>query len=102
MDTDNICLRVAIDEFHKGKLTDNREFLKIAGTNYYNFGLNISQQNKIRNCAEYIFELVKNTENDLYDYLLPLRSVKTEEEFMQRLSNMAGNHGYFALFSIKK
>lgn len=37
IDTDNICLRVAIDEYRDGKLQDNREFLDIAGTNYTSY-----------------------------------------------------------------
>jgi hypothetical protein len=37
VDTDNICLQLALDEYKNGKLQNDNDFIDIAGTNYESY-----------------------------------------------------------------
>lgn len=102
IDTDNICLRIAIDEYHDGKLQNPRDFLDIAGTNYESYvnDVRILRQHKQQNCLDYI---VKEKIYEKYDYIkniIPTDS--TDEDVKISLSEIIRQQTFFALFKFKE
>lgn len=102
IDTDNICLRIAIDEYHNGKLQNPRDFLDIAGTNYESYvnDVRILRQHKQQNCLDYI---IKEKIYEKYDYIkniIPTDS--TDEDVKISLSEIIRQQTFFALFKFKE
>jgi hypothetical protein len=109
VDTDNLCLKVAINEYKNGKLKTDTEFIDIAGTNYesYRGTDSITRNEKQATCANYIINMLNTSSQSgstLPEYLVPLQtsltSAKTQAEQQSVLSQSLGQ-SYFALFEIK-
>ncbi len=109
VDTDNLCLRVAISEYKAWKLKTDTEFIDIAWTNYesYRGSGSVSRNEKQTKCGIYIVEMLNNSSQSgatLPAYLEPLHtsltSAKTQTEQQSVLSQALGQ-SYFALFEIK-
>lgn len=91
---------MAIDEYHDGKLQNNREFLDIAGTNYISYTDTgaIAGSQKLLNCINY---MVKNNLFEKYDYLASyMPTGNTVEEMQKSLISNFPRQTYFALFRI--
>jgi hypothetical protein len=113
VDTDNLCLRLAIDEYHAGRLQSDTDFIDIAGTNYESYrtqsGTTVTinrgiKQNKCANYAIGIFNANTQSGSTVPPYLLPvqqaLASAKTPKEQGEVLGRAFGQ-SYFALFEIQ-
>jgi hypothetical protein len=113
VDTDNLCLRLALDEYKAWRLQSEDEFIDIAGTNYESYrsqsGTTISinrgiKQNKCANYAIGIFNANTQSGSTIPPYLIPvqqaLASTKTEKEQGEVLGRAFGQ-SYFALFEIE-
>jgi hypothetical protein len=109
VDTDSLCLRVAIDEYKAGKLQTDIEFIDIAGTNYesYRGTGSVVRGIKQNNCANYVISMINNSSasgSTLPPYLTQLQAglttAKTQAERQNILSQYIGQ-SYFALFEIK-
>jgi len=114
IDTDNICLRLAIDEYQQGILKTDEEFINIAWTNYESYStvsgsiVQIPRWQKQMNCYNYILKKFSNTpDNNLYSYLLPIREAiisswadKDQSKLWQIFSQYVWQ-SWFALFEIK-
>lgn len=103
--TDNICLRVAIDEYRAGNITTSDEFFSIAATNYDRYTVNennvmnrISNVTTISQCAQYIKKLV-HSENS-YPYLNTIRAQKNHSNFEKILIQNLSRRSEFAVFKI--
>lgn len=111
VDTDNICLRVAIDAYKNQKITSDRQFLNIAWTNYVSYedeswnAATVSPQSKRINCANYIVSLIKEQDTlTKYPYLATMAKAISEAKNQQELSNALTpvlSQSWFALFSIE-
>lgn len=109
VDTDNLCLRVALWEYKAGKLQTDTEFIDIAGTNYesYREGKTVYRNEKQTKCANYIINMLNagsQSGSTLPSYLVPLQTslinAKNQTEQQDILSQSLGQ-SYFALFEIK-
>ena len=109
VDTDNLCLKVAINEYKAGKLKTDTEFIDIAGTNYesYRGTGSVSRGAKQNKCANYVVNMLNSSSQSgstLPQYLVPLQTglaaAKTETEQQNVLGQYIGQ-SYFALFEIK-
>lgn len=106
IDTDNFCLRVALDEHQAGRLQSEREFLDIAGTNYesYSGSRMIRRDIKQNNCANYVVKMMNtgtgtNLPASVQGLKDQLMSVWTQAEQQAIISNAVGQ-SYFVLFEI--
>ena len=105
--TDNMCLRMAIDEYHDGKLQNDREFLSIAGTNYVSYVMEngqeraISPSEKQANCMNY---MAQNNLGQKYDYLASIPNVETatREQLETAVRALVPARSWFALFKINE
>ncbi len=109
VDTDNLCLKVAINEYKAGKLKTDIEFIDIAGTNYesYRETGSVYRGTKQNKCANYIVNMLNESAQSgstVPPYLVPLQTglatAKTESEQQNILAQYIGQ-SYFALFEIK-
>ena len=111
IDTDNLCLRVAIDEYKSGRLKSDIEFIDIAGTNSESYRWiplkPVYRSEKQTKCANYIVEILNNSSasgTTLPNYLVPLKTsltnAKNQTEQQEAFSRAIGQ-SYFALFEIK-
>lgn len=102
IDTDNICLRLAVDEYHAGKLTNDRDFLNVAGTNYTSYADGSAQpttQKKI-NCMNYI---LANKSYEKYDYIGGASADgASNEELKKYIASLIPPQSFFALFKIRE
>lgn len=120
VDTDNLCLRVALDDYKAGKLQNDDEFIDIAGTNYESYRTTQSGETamvyrgqKQQNCYNYILKRLYMDKVDAseYPYLAPLKNAIDEsqaittsgqvnqEKLMSLFSQYLGQ-SWFALFEI--
>ena len=108
VDTDNLCLKVAISEYKAGKLQSDIEFIDIAGTNYesYRDGKVVYRTEKQNKCANYVLNILNTASKNKTvapDYLIPLQTslgeAKNQAEQQAILSRTFGQ-SYFALFEI--
>ena len=108
VDTDNLCLKVAISEYKAGKLQSDIEFIDIAGTNYesYRDGKVVYRTEKQNKCANYVLNILNTASKNktaVPDYLIPLQTslgeAKNQAEQQAILSRTFGQ-SYFALFEI--
>lgn len=110
VDTDNLCLRIALDEYKAWLLQTDIEFIDIAWTNYESFrgpDMKVMYRNEKQNkCATYAINLINESSKNkksLYSYLVPLRdellAAKTQAE-QQAIISRAFGQSYFALFEI--
>ncbi len=109
VDTDNLCLKVAINEYKAGRLQTDTEFIDIAGTNYesYRDTGSVARGVKQNKCANYIIGMLNSVSGSgttLPQYLVPLQTgltaAKNQTEQQNVLSQYIGQ-SYFALFEIK-
>ncbi len=109
IDTDNLCLKVAINEYKLGKLQSDNEFIDIAGTNYESYRTSgpIYRGVKQSNCANYIIKMLNAwsaSGGTIPPYLTwlntGLTAAKNETEQQNVLSQYIGQ-SYFALFEIQ-
>lgn len=114
VDTDNICLRLAIDEYQQWILKTDEEFINIAWTNYESYKtiswsvVQIGRGQKQMNCYNYILKKFATTpDTTLYSYLMPIREAiatswadKDQSKLWQIFSQYAWQ-SWFALFEIK-
>ncbi len=120
VDTDNLCLRVALDDYKAGKLQTDDEFIDIAGTNYESYRTNqdwettmIYRGQKQQNCYNYILKrfYMENVSTSDYPYLAPLKNAIDESQAItasgqvnqEKLMNLFSQYlgqSWFALFEI--
>jgi hypothetical protein len=113
VDTDNLCLQIALDEYRAWRLQSEEEFIDIAGTNYESYrtqsGTVVSinrgiKQNKCANYAIGILNAATQSGSTLPAYLTPVQQAlgraKTQQEQNQVLGQVFGQ-SYFALFEIE-
>ena len=110
IDTDNLCLKVALWEYKLGKLQNENEFIDIAGTNYesYRDGKTIYRTEKQNKCANYTINLINESSKNgtpLPSYLIELKEglVKAngKQAEQQRIITQSFGQSYFALFEIQ-
>jgi hypothetical protein len=118
VDTDNVCLQLALDEYKKWKLQDENSFIDIAGTNYESYRSQSGQTTMIyrgqkqQNCYNYILKLlyVENGSTE-YPYLARVKQAIDENGAIgtngqidqQKLMNIFSQYigqSWFALFEI--
>lgn len=114
LNTDNLCLRFAIDEQKNGKIQTPEEFIDIAGTNYESYRTNasgatsvVSRGQKQQRCYNaMIRSIYQDNGAERYSYLAPIKSaidgedaLKNPKVLTQIMSSVAGQ-SYFALFEI--
>lgn len=110
IDTDSLCLRLAVDEWHRGNLTEDA-YLALAGVNYESYpasGGVIYRGQKQINCYNYMIGLMqanKVTQTD-YPYLFPImQAIGTKEKPSQdeivQIFQQYVTHGWFAFFRMK-
>lgn len=81
--------------------------MNIAGTNYTHYAITnnslkpVSRGQIAQNCAEYINDLV-NKKDKSYSYLSSIFSAKTQEEYINTITQLTGKQSYFALFEINE
>ncbi len=107
IDTDNECLRFAVDESNQGKITSNEDFLMIAGYNYVGYkpdGTPISPNQKASYCMNAIYKKIKTTsKNALPAYLKnkkdAIESAGTNNQKIMQI--LKPGRSYFVLFEVK-
>lgn len=110
VDTDNLCLKVALAEYKAWKLQSDTEFIDIAGTNYESYRgpwlkvvYRTEKQNK---CANYVIAILNTASKNgttAPEYLIPLQtSLKEAKNQSDQQSIMSRSfwQSYFALFEI--
>ncbi len=111
VDTDNLCLQVALGEYKLWKLQTNEEFINIAGTNYESYrgpDLKVVYRNEKQNkCANYVINMINESSKiwgTLPDYLVPIRDSLVKAAWnsteQQNIISRAFGQSYFALFEI--
>ena len=109
VDTDNLCLKIAINEYKAGRLQTDTEFIDIAGTNYESYRDTgaVARGVKQNKCANYVIGMLNSMSGSgttLPQYLVPLQTgltaAKNQTEQQNVLSQYIGQ-SYFALFEIK-
>lgn len=121
IDTDNYCLRLAIDEIKNGKNFSAEEFINITGTNSnsYRDWKTISRIDKINNCYSLAMTILSKNEelaidektgiltiwNKKFNYsskmLIDFIQAKNEMEHNIAVEKYITNSSYFTLFEIK-
>lgn len=112
VDTDNLCLQVALGEYKAGKLQTDTEFIDIAGTNYESFrgpNMKVVYRNEKQNkCATYIVNMINDSSKNntpLPSYLTPIRDglikAANNPTEQQNIISRALGQSYFALFEIQ-
>ncbi len=110
IDTDNLCLKVALGEYKLGKLKNENDFIDIAGTNYesYRNGKTMYRTEKQNKCANYTINLINESSKNgtpLPSYLIELKEglVKAnwKQTEQQRIITQSFGQSYFALFEIQ-
>lgn len=110
VDTDNLCLKVAIAEYKAWKLQSDIEFIDIAGTNYESYRGSdmkvVYRTDKQNKCANYVLNILNTASKNQTaapDYLIPLQTslkeAKNQNE-QQTILSRAFGQSYFALFEI--
>ncbi len=110
--TDNMCLKVALAAYHQGKLQDEKSYLRVAGTNYESYETDeqgdeiiIRREQKMSECANYIYDIIQNNENLDTEYPMlsevatQIRSTKNQVQIQNMLGSLV-SQSYFALFTI--
>lgn len=111
VDTDNLCLQVALGEYKVWKLQTDTEFIDIAGTNYESYrgpDLKVVYRNEKQNkCASYVINMINESAKGwitLPAYLVPLRDSLVKANWnakeQQAIITRAFGQSYFALFEI--
>ncbi len=111
VDTDNLCLQVALDEYKWWKLKTDTEFIDIAGTNYESYRgptLSVVNRNEKQNkCAKYVITMMNEstkTWSTLPSYLVPIRDSLIKAAWnateQQQILTRTFGQSYFALFEI--
>ncbi len=112
IDTDNLCLQVAIGEYRAGKLQTDTEFIDIAGTNsesYRGPDMRVVYRNEKQNkCASYVITMINDSSKNntpLPSYLTPIRDglikAANNPTEQQNVITRALGQSYFALFEIQ-
>lgn len=114
VDTDNICLELALDEYKKWKLQSDNDFIDLGWTNYESYRTQsgsevvIHRSQKQNNCANYILKKLYQDKVWLeeYPYLAPIKqaidnsnALSDQSKLGQILGRYAGQ-SWFALFEI--
>lgn len=114
VDTDNLCLRFALDEYKAGKLQDPAEFIAIAGTNYESYQKNwsgelapIGRGQKQRQCYNAMLASISNEGGaEKYDYLASIKdaieknNATNNPELLSRIMMTYAGQSFFALYEI--
>lgn len=110
VDTDNLCLKVALAEYKSWKLQTDTEFIDIAGTNYESYrGPDmkvIYRTEKQSKCANYVINILNTASKNgttVPDYLIPLQTSLKEAKNQSEQQSIMGRsfwQSYFALFEI--
>ena len=111
VDTDNLCLQIALGEYKAGKLQTDTEFIDIAGTNYESFrgpNMKVVYRNEKQNkCASYMINMINDSSKNntvLPPYLVPIRDglikAANNASEQQAIISRALGQSYFALFEI--
>jgi hypothetical protein len=111
IDTDNLCLQVALGEYKLGKLQSDTEFIDIAWTNYESYRgptLKVMYRNEKQNkCATYVISMINESsknKTNLPAYLLPIRDSLIKAAWnateQQNIISRAFGQSYFALFEM--
>jgi hypothetical protein len=114
VDTDNLCLRLALDEYKVGKLQSIDEFVNIAGTNYESYRTNasgtqqqIGRGQKQKQCYNYIINSIYKWDGATrYSYLTEIKDAIDKNdagnnpELLARILSTYVGQSYFALYEI--
>jgi hypothetical protein len=111
VESDNLCLKIAIDEYKSGKLQSDIEFIDIAGTNYESYRWDnlqtvVNRNIKQNKCANYAISMINNSAKSgstLPVYLVPIRDellASKDTKTQQSILGRAFGQSYFALFEI--
>jgi hypothetical protein len=111
VDTDNLCLQVALGEYALWKLQTDDSFIDIAGTNYESYrGPNLKvvyRNEKQSKCATYVINMINESAKNgtaLPSYLIPIRDNLIKASWnnteQQNIISRAFGQSYFALFEI--
>lgn len=110
VDTDNLCLRVALDEYKAWRLQWETEFIDIAGINYESYrGADmkvIYRNEKQIKCANYIINMMNNSSQtgaSIPEYLVKIKTTLTNaksKDEQQTLFAQSFGQSYFAMFEI--
>jgi hypothetical protein len=114
VDTDSICLRLAIDESKKWVLKTDDEFINLGGTNYESYRnqsgtlMQMGRWQKQAYCFNYILKKIATENPDtLYEYLIPIREAiknswaDTDEKKLQQIFSQYIWQSWFTLFEIQ-
>ncbi len=117
VDTDNMCLRFAIDLYKNGELQDSDSFIDVAGTNYESYRTQswseytISRAQKQGICYNTILRSIyTNGGIEKYPYFQPLKeAIDSEKAYgtdtqsqqkLQRIFSQFFSQTWFALFEV--
>jgi hypothetical protein len=117
IDTDNLCLKFAIDLYKDGSIKDDDSFIDIAGTNYESYRtlswseVVISRWQKSWKCYNQVLKSIFSEKwIEKYPYLEPVKSaIETEKAYgtdaesqkkLQRIFSQYFSQSWFALFEI--
>ena len=113
IDTDSICLKIALEDYNNSSKTDEdlKNYIYLAWVNYNNFSwekLLVSRNNKILNCYNYILKIISKDKisKTNYNYLLSLKNyINTNKisnkEDLYKLLSWNINQWFKVLFKIK-
>lgn len=114
VNTDNLCLQFALDEYKTGKLQKPEEFIDIAGTNYESYRENgngdlvtISRGQKQRQCYAAMLKSITDEDGaNRYDYLAGIQNTiekndaMNNPELLTRIMRSYAGQSFFALYEI--
>jgi hypothetical protein len=106
--TDNVCLKLAIAEKKKWKITTDEAFIDIAGTNYesYRWATTISRNQKVAQCHMYIVKMINENRANEYPFIAQIASEILETKAAQdtkKLQQILARYAWqswFAFFEI--
>lgn len=114
VNTDNICLQFALDEYNSWKLQSNEEFMDIAGTNYESYRKNwsgeisaIGRWQKQKNCYNAMLKSISQDNwASKYTYLAGIKdaieknNANNNPELLSRIMMSYAGQSFFALYEI--
>lgn len=114
VNTDNLCLEFALDEYKSGKLQTPAEFIAIAGTNYESYTTDGSGElipttrgQKQRQCYNALLQSIYQEGGaEKYDYLKTMKEVidknnaVNNQELLSRIMQTYAGQSFFALYEI--
>ena len=109
IDTDNLCLELALNEYKQGRLNTPESFIHLAGTNYESYpasGGIIPRGKKLANCHQHIIDVINSGEKNLPPMIEAIKSAIIEQGAANdstkliKILNQYVGQSWFALFEI--